>query len=188
MITVLMVLLILGGFILVSLLWAVGVFNSFIHAKSLVDEGWSGIDVQLKRRYDLIPNLVATVKEYASHEKGIFEEVARARAAAIHAGSVEQKAMAEKGLSAVLGRLFAVAENYPTLKANENFLSLQKELSAIEHEIQLSRRYYNGTARNYNVAVQTFPALLVAKIGGFKSVSYFELDSSDERQAPKVQF
>lgn len=181
-------LLILLAIIAVVVLWAIGVFNKLVHLRALIDEAWSGIDVQLKRRYDLIPNLVATVKQYATHEKGIFDEIARMRAASLNATGVAQKAEAEQGLTHALRTLFAVAENYPNLKANENFLSLQKELSVLEHEIQLSRRYYNGAARNYNVLVRTFPSRIVANFGGFTVVPYFELNSATERENPKVQF
>jgi len=181
-------LLVIGGIIGLLALWFIGTFNNLVHLKALIDEAWSGIDVQLKRRYDLIPNLVATVKQYATHEKGIFEEIARARSASMSATTVDQKADAEKGLTHALRTLFAVAENYPNLKANENFLALQKELSALEHEIQLSRRYYNGAARNFNVVVQSFPSRIVAGMGGFNPVSYFELGSAAERENPKVQF
>lgn len=181
-------LLVIAGVIGIIALWAVGVFNNLVHLKALIDEAWSGIDVQLKRRYDLIPNLVATVKEYATHEKGIFEEIARARSASMQAKTIDQKAEAEKGLTHALRTLFAVAENYPNLKANENFLSLQQELSNLEHEIQLARRYYNGAARNYNVTVQSFPSRIIAGIGGFSSMPYFELGSATERENPKVHF
>lgn len=181
-------LLVLAGIIGLVVLWAISTFNSLVHLKALIDEAWSGIDVQLKRRYDLIPNLVATVKQYASHEKGIFDEIARMRAASMSATTIDQKADAEKGLTQALRTLFAVAENYPNLKANENFLALQKELSVLEHEIQLSRRYYNGAARNYNVRVQSFPSRIVASVGGFGSVPYFELAGADQRENPRVQF
>lgn len=186
--SILITLLIIGGILALAAFWFIGTFNSLVQLKALIDEAWSGIDVQLKRRYDLIPNLVATVKQYATHEKGIFEEIARARSASMNATGVAQKAEAEKGLTHALRSLFAVAENYPNLKANENFLSLQKELSALEHEIQLSRRYYNGAARNYNVRVQSFPSRIVAGMGGFNTVPYFELNSAYERENPRVQF
>ncbi|BDC34471.1 membrane protein [Candidatus Dependentiae bacterium Noda2021] len=169
-------------------IWFIGGFNKFVHLKALVDEAWSGIDVQLKRRYDLIPNLVAVVKQYATHEKSIFEDIARARSRAINAQGVEDKASAESGLTQTLKTLFAVAENYPNLKANENFLSLQQDLGAIENEIQLSRRYYNGAARNYNVAVTTFPARLIAAASGYHAVPYFELNTAAERENPQITF
>ena len=188
MTTFVIALLVVAGILALIFFWYIGTYNKLVHLKALIDEAWSGIDVQLKRRYDLIPNLVATVKQYATHEKDIFDNVARMRAASMNATGIEQKAEAEKGLSSALRTLFAVAENYPDLKANANFLSLQKELSNLEHEIQLSRRYYNGTARNYNVLVRSFPSRIVASFSGFESVSYFELNSSAERENPRVQF
>lgn len=178
----------IAGVATIIVLWFISGYNRLVHFKALVDEGWSGIDVQLKRRYDLIPNLVATVKQYSIHERGIFEEVARMRSLAMNATGVQEKAQAEAGLTQALRTLFAIVENYPDLKANENFLALQKELSVIEHEIQLSRRYYNGTARNYNTAVQTFPTSIIASFTGFAKVPYFELSTPAERETPKVNF
>jgi LemA protein len=175
------------GFLVVVVLWFMVRYNGFVHLKALVDEGWSGIDVQLKRRYDLIPNLISVVKGYAIHEKGVLEEVVRLRSVAMGATQVAEKQAAEAGLSQALKSLFAVVENYPNLKANESFLSLQKELSAIEHELQLSRRYYNGAARNYNVAIMQAPGNIVARLAGFNTVAYFELQEN-EREVPKVQF
>lgn len=178
---------VVGVLVLVAL-WFMGIYNRLVSLKALVDEAWSGIDVQLKRRYDLIPNLVTTVKQYSTHEKEIFEKVAQMRALAMGATSVAEKGHAEAGLSAALKSLFAVVENYPQLRANENFMSLQKELSAIEHEIQLSRRYYNGAVRNYNIVVQSFPSSIIAGVAGFAKAQYFELGSASERENPKVQF
>lgn len=180
--------LVIGGIAAVAALWFIGTFNTLVRLKSLIEEAWSGIDVQLKRRYDLIPNLVEVVKQYASHEKGIFEEIARMRAASMQSTTIDQKLEAEKGLTSALKTLFAVVENYPTLKANENFMSLQKELSGLEHEIQLSRRYYNGATRNYNILVQSFPSRIVAGFAGYEPVSYFELASVLERENPRVRF
>jgi len=181
-------LLVIVGILALIFFWYIGIYNKLVHLKALIEEAWSGMDVQLKRRYDLIPNLVATVKQYATHEKDIFDNVARMRAASMNATGIEQKAEAEKGLSAALRTLFAVAENYPNLEANENFLSLQKELSNLEHEIQLARRYYNGAARNFNIVVRSFPSRLVASLSGFEPAPYFELSSSSERENPRVQF
>jgi LemA protein len=181
-------LLLIGALAVGAVLWFVGVFNSLVHLRALVDEAWSGIDVQLKRRYDLIPNLVAVVKQYATHEKSIFEQIAQARSAAINAQGVEDKAAAESGLTQTLRTLFAVAENYPNLKANENFLSLQQDLGSIENEIQLSRRYYNGAARNYNVAVTKFPSRVAASLSGYTTVPYFELTTAAEREVPQIKF
>lgn len=174
--------------IIVTGFWAITSYNSFVHLKAVVDEAWSGISVQLKRRYDLIPNLVATVKQYSLHEKGVLETVAQMRSNSINAHGVTEKAAAESGLSGALKTLFAVAENYPDLKANQNFLDLQTELARLENEIQLSRRYYNGAARNYNIMVQSFPAKVIAQSTGFEKVPFFELDSETEAQAPKVTF
>ena len=177
-----------GAILLVLTLWSITSFNNLVKLSQLLKEGWSGIDVQLKRRYDLIPNLVATVKSYAAHESGVFESVTSARAASMQASSVAQKSDAETDLSKSLVSLFAVAENYPELKANQNFLELQSELSSLESEIQLARRYYNGTARNYNIAVQTFPGSIVASIAKYNSTDYFQLSSSSERDTPEVKF
>lgn len=180
--------LILLGVILLVGLWFISGYNRLVSLKALLSEAWSGIDVQLKRRYDLIPNLVATVKGYSIHEKSVLENVTQMRAASVGATSITEKARAEAGLSGALKTLFAVAENYPDLKANENFLSLQKDLGAIEQDLQLARRYYNGTVRNYNVMVQTFPSRIIASMGGFTIAPYFEVGSEGERQAPKVTF
>ena len=169
-------------------LWLVSSYNCFIKLDALVKEGWSGIDVQLKRRYDLIPNLVSTVKGYSIHEKSIIEDVVRMRAASLGASGIQEKATAEAGLTQSLKTLFAIAEQYPNLKANENFLALQKELSTVEQELQLARRYYNGAARNYNVAVTTFPSNVMAKLFGFATAPYFEVTSSEMREAPKITF
>ena len=177
---------ILGIIVLVAL-WFMGTYNNFVRQKALVDEGWSGIDVQLKRRYDLVPNLVTVVKQYSVHEKDVLENVTKMRTAAMSAQTIYQKAEAEKGLTGALKTLFAVAENYPDLKANKNFADLQKELSAIENDIQLARRYYNGTARNYNIAVRSFPANFLAGIFSFEPVSFFEI-SAEESKNPEIKF
>ncbi len=180
--------LIVFGCIVLIALWAITSYNRLVQLKSLTQEGWSGIDVQLKRRYDLIPNLVAVVKQYSFHEKEVLENVTKMRAASMSATSVDDKAEAEKGLTGALKTLFAVAENYPDLKANENFLGLQQQLSTLETEIQLARRYYNGAARNYNISVRSFPSNIVAGMFNFASVHYFELDRAEERETPKVKF
>lgn len=183
-----MILLSLIAFVAFAVFWGIGIYNTFVRLKALLKEAWSGIDVQLKRRYDLIPNLVETVKGYQIHEKTTLENIAKYRSAAMHATGVEEKAMAEAGLTQTLKTLFAVAENYPELKANENFLRLQKQLSKIEDEIQLARRYYNGTVRNYNVKVQTFPSNIVAAFAGFHEAPFFELSLAAEREVPTVKF
>lgn len=171
-----------------AVFWFIGAYNSFVRLKALLNEAWSGIDVQLKRRYDLIPNLVETVKGYQIHEKSTLENIAKYRSASMHATGIAEKAAAESGLTQTLKTLFAVAENYPELKANENFLRLQKQLSTLEDEIQLARRYYNGTVRNYNMKVQLFPARIVAAIAGFKEAPFFELSTQAEREVPKISF
>lgn len=181
-------LLILLGVVAIIGFWFVTGYNSLVRLKALLSEAWSGIEVQLKRRYDLIPNLVATVRGYSIHEKSVLENVTQMRAASVGATSISDKAAAEAGLTQSLKTLFAVAENYPDLKANENFLSLQKDLGLIEQDVQLARRYYNGTVRNYNVKVQMFPSRIIAAFAGFPAAPYFEVGSESERQAPKVSF
>ena len=170
------------------LVMIVSLYNKMVRLKNMCEEGWSGIDVQLKKRYDLIPNLVEIVKGYASHEKEVFENVAATRSMGINAATVKDQGAAENMITQALGRLFAVAENYPDLKANQNFIELQRELSKIEDDIQLARRYYNGTARDNNITVESFPSNLVASSFGFSKFDYFELDSEAERSAPKIQF
>jgi LemA protein len=174
--------------VVVILLYAVFAFNRLVRQRNKVREGWSGIDVQLRRRTDLVPNLVEVVKAYAAHERGVFEEVAQKRASSIAASSVDGQASAERALSGSLGRLLAVAEAYPELKANKNFLDLQGQLAEIEDQIQMSRRYYNGTARNLNISIQSFPDVLVARALGFSEVPYFELDNRAQGEAPQIAF
>ncbi len=179
--------LILGGALILLVLWFISGYNRLIKLKGFLDEAWSGIDVQLKRRNDLIPNLVATVKQYSLHEKGVLESVANARSASLHATNIEQKSQAEGDLSRSLKTLFAVAENYPDLKANQNFLSLQDDLSKLESDIQLARRYYNGAARNYNITIGTFPMSVIASLARFGKADYFEASQS-EREQQRVTF
>lgn len=168
--------------------WVMAVYNSLVKLRNFMQEGWSGIDVQLKRRFDLIPNLVETVKGYATHEQQTLQNVINARSAVTSAGNDPEKRLeAENVLTGTLRSLFAVAEGYPDLKANENFLGLQKELSEIEDAIQMARRYYNGTARNLNTSIQRFPAVLIARQLGFKEAPFFEADE-EIKQAPKVSF
>jgi LemA protein len=170
------------------LVYAVITFNRLVRLRNMVREGWSGIDVQLKRRTDLIPNLVETVKAYAAHERGLFEEVTQRRASSIAASDVQGQASAERALSGSLGRLFALAEAYPQLKADQNFLELQKQLAETEDQIQLARRYYNGAVRNLNIAIQSFPPVLIAGPLGFKEEPFFELENRAEGQAPQIAF
>ena len=162
-------------------------YNSLVQLKVLVDEAWSGIDVQLKRRYDLIPNLVETVKGYAKHEKQTFEKIAELRTSAMNAKTVAEKGKADGMLTATLKTLFAVAENYPELKANENFLSLQSSLNEIETEVQGARRYYNGTVRDYNTKIMVFPNNLLAGMLGFKAREFFQAEEESKANV-KVSF
>ena len=170
------------------ILWVVMTYNSFIRLKNNTDEAWSDIDVQLKRRYDLIPNLIETVKGYASHESGVLTAVTEARTKAMQGGSQEDQAKAENALTGTLKTLFAVAENYPDLKANTNFLELQRELSDTENKIQAARRFYNGNVRDMNSAMQVFPGNFIASTFNFKQRAFFELDDVAEKENPQVKF
>ena len=174
--------------VVLIVLYAIATYNGLVRGRNLVAEGWSGIDVQLRRRADLVPNLIETVKGYAAHEKGVFDAVAEARARSIAAQGVGQQAAAETGMTAALGRLFAVAEAYPELKADANFRELQTQLAAIEDDIQSARRYYNATARDQNTRVQSFPSNLIANQFGFRPSEFFELDDAAARNVPKVDF
>ncbi len=178
---------VLGGIVVVILLWVMMAYNGFIKLRNQADESWSGIDVQLKRRYDLIPNLVETVKGYAKHEQSTFEKVVQARNAAMSAQKVEDKAQAENMLSGALKSIFALAENYPELKANQNFLDLQKNLAEIEDQLQNARRYYNAVVRDYNIQCESFPSVILAGMFGFKKRAFFEIAEA-EKQNVKVQF
>ena len=168
--------------------YAISIYNKLVKLKTLMQESWSGIDVQLKKRYDLIPNLINTVKGFAIHEKEVFENVAAMRSVGINAKTVKEQEQAENQITQALGRLFAVAENYPDLKANTNFIELQRELSQIENEIQMSRRYYNGTVRENNILIESFPSNIVANLFTFSKGEFFELDDEQERAVPKVSF
>jgi LemA protein len=168
--------------------YAISVYNRLVRARNMTQEGWSGIDVQLRRRFDLIPNLLETVKGYAAHERGVFEEITRLRAASMNAGTVADQVQAEKALTGALGRLFAVAEAYPDLKADANFRNLQEELSDIEDHLQMARRYYNSTARELNILVESFPSVLVARSFGFKTEPYYEIGDPAAAAVPKVAF
>ena len=170
------------------ILWLVGVYNSLVRLKNRMKEAWSDIDVQLKRRYNLIPNLVETVKGYASHEREVFEKVTEARARAMGAGNLKEKAEAENMLSDTLKSLFAVSENYPQLKASENFQKLQDELTDTEDKIQAARRFYNGNVRDYNIKIESFPSNIIASMFNFKKAEFFEVGSEEEKKVPKVEF
>ena len=181
---------ILPGIAVLAVVWVVAVYNRFVRFVLRTKEAWADIDVQLKRRYDLIPNLVESVKGYVKHEAGTLEKVTAARAAAMDAGGVEAKGKAENMLSSALKSLFAVAESYPDLKANTNFLELQRELSDTENKIQAARRFYNGNVRDLNTAVDSFPGNVIANVFRFEPREFFALDEADSaaRQPVKVSF
>ncbi len=169
------------------IIWFIFIYNKFIRDKNLIKEAWSGIDVQLKRRYDLIPNLVETVKGYSSHEKNLFQNITEARSKTMNTEVLKEKAKGETQLSGMIKSLFAVAEAYPDLKANQNFLDLQKQLSEIEDQIQYARRYYNGVVRDYNIRVKSFPSNLIANIMNYKEAEFFEISLATERETPEVK-
>ena len=181
---------ILLGVVALLVLWAVFAYNRFITLVQRAKEAWADIDVQLKRRYDLIPNLVETVRGYMKHEAGTLEKVTRARTAAMDAGGVAEKGKAENFLSETLKSLFAVAEAYPDLKANTNFLELQRELSDTENKIQAARRFYNGNVRDLNTAIQSFPGNIIASMFRFMEREFFELGEGEQaaRQPVAVKF
>ena len=168
--------------------WAVIIYNRLVTLRNRAKEALSDIEVQLKRRYNLIPNLVETVKGYASHEKEVFEKVTTARTKALSAGSLREKAEAENFLSHTLKSLFAVAENYPQLRASENFIKLQDELTDTEDKIQAARRFYNATLRDFNIMIESFPANIIARLFGFQKMDYFATKEEIEREPVKVKF
>ena len=175
----------------IIVVWAIALYNGFVRLVNRADEAWSDIDVQLKRRYDLIPNLVNTVKGYAKHEEGTFSKVTEARSKAMQAeqsGNPAEAAKAENALSGALKSLFAVAESYPELKANENFLELQKELSDTENKIQAARRFYNTNVRDLNIKVESFPSNLIASTFNFAKREFFDLEEEAAREPVKVSF
>jgi len=181
--------LIVGGLVVIVFLWAVTAYNRFVKLRNRCKNSMAQIDVQLKRRYDLIPNVVETVKGYAKHEEGVFTKVTEARARAIAAGSVGEQGKAENMLTQALRSVFAVAEAYPELKANTNFLKLQEELSETEDKIRYARQFYNDIVMRFNTTLQTFPNVLIAGMLGFKEEEFFELDDTpDQREAPQVKF
>lgn len=184
------ILLIFVAAAVILLMWAVMMYNRLVKLRNLVEEAWSGISVQLKRRFDLIPNLVETVKGYAGHEKSTLENVIKLRNAAMSAapGDVAQQAQANAALSQGIKGIFALAENYPDLKANQNFIELQNALQTVEDNLQNSRRYYNGCVRDLNTSCETFPSVLIANAFGFEKRAFFELDSPEEAQNIKVSF
>ncbi|MCH2160467.1 MAG: LemA family protein [Phycisphaerales bacterium] len=179
------------AFVVLAIGWLIGLYNGLQRRKLNAENAWSDIDVQLKRRHDLIPNLVSAVKGYAEHEQSTFEMVTKARSAAVDAQGIAAQAGAENMLTQALGRLFAVAEAYPDLKANTNFMQLQEELTSTENKIGFSRQHFNRTVNQFNEATKVFPSNLVAGMFGFQEMDFFELDESEAaaaREAPKVQF
>lgn len=179
---------ILIAFAVLLVLFIIRIYNRLVTLRNRVDEAEADIDVQLKRRYDLIPNLLETVKGYAAHEKEVFEKVTQARTAAMSATSMVEKSGTENMLTGALKTLFAVAENYPELKANQNFLALQEELTDTENKVSAARRFYNGLVRDFNIAIEVFPTNLMARSLGFTKQEMFEIEEAVEREAVKVEF
>ncbi len=182
------VFLVIGGLALLVVGWLVLTYNGLVRLRNGVKNAWAQIDVQLRRRYDLIPNLVETVKGYAAHEKETFENVVKARQAGIDASSIKEQGQAENMITGALRRLFALSEAYPDLKANTNFLSLQEELASTENKIGFARQYYNDAVQTFNTRQQMFPANMVARMMGFEPSDFFELEEAEMREAPKVEF
>jgi LemA protein len=178
---------IIVAILVIVVVWVIAIYNGLVTLKNRTQEAWSDIDVQLKRRYDLIPNLVETVKGYATHEKSVFTEVTKARTEAMQAKGLADKAEKENALSQTLKSIFAVAENYPELKASANFLQLQEELTDTEDKIEAARRFYNGNVRDFNIKIQVFPNNIFANSLGFKEFELFEATAS-EKEAVKVKF
>ena len=185
---VLIVLLVIGGLALLVIGWLVLTYNGLVRLRNGVRNAWAQIDVQLRRRYDLIPNLVETVKGYAAHEKETFENVVKARQAGIDASNVKEQGQAENMITGALRKLFALSEAYPDLKANQNFLALQEELASTENKIGFARQYYNDSVQTFNTRQQIFPANMVAKMMGFEPRDFFELEEAEMRDVPKVEF
>jgi LemA protein len=178
----------LVAIIAVIAFWVIGIYNGLVRLRNMVKNAWSQIDVQLKRRHDLIPNLIETVKGYAGHEKTTLQNVVEARTKAVSAQGVEATAQAEGELSSALGRLMVVVEQYPDLKANQNFLALQEELSSTENRIAFSRQHYNDSVMTYNTRIQSFPNNIIAGSFGFGAEAFFEIQDEAAREVPKVQF
>ena len=182
------ILLVVFGLIVVLAIYFIVLYNSLVTKRNVLEEALSGIDVILKKRFDLIPNLIETVKGYLNHERETLESVVNLRNQALNAGNADEKLQLDKKLGNAVGSIFALAENYPDLKANTNFLSLQSELSEIETEIERSKRYYNGTVRDYNITVESFPASMFSGSFGFLKRNFLELEDTAQRETPKVQF
>jgi len=172
----------------VLLVFVIGIYNRLITLRNRSDNAWAQVDVQLRRRYDLIPNLVETVKGYAKHEASVFEKVTEARSKAINAGTVKEQGEAENMLTGALKSLFAVVENYPDLKANQNFLMLQEELAGTEGKIAYARQFYNDTVMKFNLRQQVFPSSIIANMFNFKEKEYFEIEEEEAREPVKVKF
>jgi len=184
----LIALLVVLGIVLLGLLWFIAMYNGLVRLRNEVKNAWAQIDVQLKRRHDLIPNLVETVKGYAGHEKSTLDAVVAARSRAVSAQGVENQARAEGELSQTLSRLLMLVESYPNLKANENFLALQEELASTENRIGFSRQFYNDSVMNYNTRIQSFPPNIIAGMFGFTASPFFEIADQAERAVPQVKF
>lgn len=168
------------------LLWAIYTYNAFIRDNNLIKEAWSGIDVQLKRRHNLVPNLVAVVQAYSKHEKNLLQSISEKRTEALKCENIDQKSPSESDLSGMLKNLLIVVEAYPNLKAEKQFQNLHNQLVEIEGQLQYARRYYNGAVRNYNIRAESFPAIIVARIFSFKRESFFEITLATERHSPKI--
>jgi LemA protein len=176
-----------AAIVIAVLIYGIVVFNRLVRGRNLVREGWSGVDVQLRRRADLVPALVETVKAYAAHERTLFEDVTAIRSASIAASTVKTQENAERAMEGALSRLIALKEAYPNLKADQNFLKLQEQLAEIEDHLQMARRYYNGAVRDLNISIQSFPNMLIARPLGFKEAEFFEADDAG-RALPDVSF
>jgi len=180
--------LIIVAIILLPLFYGISIYNGLVRKKYLMQEGWSSIDVFLKKRNDLLPNLMETVKGYATHEKELFENVTKARNLVRNANSISEYSEADNALKNSMMNLFAISENYPELKANQNFINLQNELSSLEDEIEMARRYYNGVVRDNNTYIETFPSNIIANMFNFKEGTFFEIKDSSERETTKISF
>ncbi|NLW49969.1 MAG: LemA family protein [Candidatus Brocadiaceae bacterium] len=181
-------LIVVGGLLVLVVLWAIGTYNGLIRLRNQVENAWAQIDVQLKRRHDLIPNLIETAKGYMTHERGTLEAVVKARNLAAQAAGPGEASQAEQGLNGALSQFFVVVERYPDLKANQNFLALQEELASTENKIGFARQFYNDQTMQYNIRIQSFPANILAGMFNFARKDLFELESEAERAVPKVQF
>lgn len=174
--------------IIILIIVTIYFYNKLVTKRNYMNEAWSGIDVYLKKRYDLIPNLIETVKAYASHEKQLMESITQQRVSAMQSRDTKEKIQAESGLTQAIGQLIAVAENYPDLKANTNYLQLQSQLETIESEIEMSRRYYNGTVRENNILVESVPSNIIASIFNFQKGTFFEVQNAAERESNRIHF